>query len=325
MYICEKIKKMINEVRNALLSVLNKNNYGYISPSDFNLIAANAQMELYEEYYSSYNKTINAENQRLSGTDYADIEQPIAETLETFLKTDYLSHLGANYFSVPTITTVGNDSYYILKLLCHTKKIISGSNTEVKSGALVDSSAFFLSNGLSVGDIVVNSSTGATAIVIRIFSDTTIFLSSNIFTEEDQAYSIYSKESKEADKVSVGKITMLNASSLTSPSDLYPSYTLEGQTIKVYPDTISGKGQVEAVYFRYPKTPKWTYITLINGEPSFDQSQPDYQDFELPNEDGYKLVTKMLEYLGISIRELEVSAFGTAQQQHEQPTFSMQQ
>lgn len=44
---------MINEVRNAVLSVLNKNNYGYISPSDFNLYAANAQMELYEEYYSS--------------------------------------------------------------------------------------------------------------------------------------------------------------------------------------------------------------------------------------------------------------------------------
>ena len=80
---------MINEVRNAVLSILNKNNYGYISPSDFNLFAANAQMEIYEEYYSSYNKTINAENARGSGTDYADIESPLAETLETFLVTDF--------------------------------------------------------------------------------------------------------------------------------------------------------------------------------------------------------------------------------------------
>ena len=84
---------MINEVRNAVLSIANKNNYGYISPSDFNLFAANAQMEIYEEYYSSYNKTINAENQRTSGTDYADIESPIAETLETFLVTDFLSNI----------------------------------------------------------------------------------------------------------------------------------------------------------------------------------------------------------------------------------------
>ena len=50
---------MINSVRNTVLSVLNKNNYGYISPSDFNLYAYQAQMELYEEYYSNYNKIIN--------------------------------------------------------------------------------------------------------------------------------------------------------------------------------------------------------------------------------------------------------------------------
>jgi len=69
---------MINSVRNTVLSILNKNNYGYISPSDFNLFAKQAQMEIYEEYYSSYNKTINAENARVSGTEYADIENPIA-------------------------------------------------------------------------------------------------------------------------------------------------------------------------------------------------------------------------------------------------------
>jgi hypothetical protein len=118
---------------------------------------------------------------------------------------------------------------------------------------------------------------------------------------------------------------MLNASSLTSPSEFYPSYTLEGQTVKIYPKTINEKGQIEAVYFRFPKTPKWTYITLVSGEPAFDQSQNDYQDFELPNEDGYKLVTKILEYCGISIREAEITQFGMTQQAHEQPTFSVQQ
>ena len=156
-----------------------------------------------------------------------------------------------------------------------------------------------------------------------------IALSSNIFppgAPSNDGYVIFQAASlTEADKVSLGKITMLNASPLTSPSNQYPSYTYEENKLELYPSTIKYPGQVSSVYFRYPKTPKWTYITLTNGEPSFDQSQPDYQDFELPNEDGYKLVTKMLEYLGVEIRELEVSAFGTAQQQHEQPTFSMQQ
>ena len=319
---------MINEVRNAVLSILNKNNYGYISPSDFNLLAANAQMELYEEYYSSYNKVINAENQRASGTDYADIESPIAETLETFLVTDYLVNLGNNSFSVPTVTTVGNDSYYILKLLCYPTKLASGTTTSVVSNFLVDSTATFLSDGISVGDIVYNTTTGLSAEVssLNTSTNTNLAITANIFTTIGNGYSVLKKSSlREADKVSVGKITMLNASTLTKPSVSYPSYTLEGQSINLYPSTINSRGQVQAVYFRYPKTPKWTYITLVNGEPAFDQSQPDYQDFELPNEDGYKLVTKILEYCGIEIREFEVSQFGTAQQQHEQPTFSMQQ
>lgn len=316
---------MINEVRNAVLSVLNKNNYGYISPSDFNLFAANAQMEIWEEYFSSYNKTINAENQRASGTDYADIESPLSETLETFLQTDYLAHLGSNRYSVPTVVTVGNDMYYLLKLLCHTKKLTSGTSTAAGANTLVDASATFLSDGLSVGDVVVNGNTGAVSTIVLVLSNTTLVLTSNIFTAANQIYNIYSAAVKEADKVSVGKITMLNASSLTTPTEFYPSYTLEGQTIKLYPNTIDAKGKVEAVYFRYPKTPKWTYITLVSGEPAFDQSQPDYQDFELPNEDSYKLVTKILEYCGMSIREMEVTQFGMTQQAHEQPTFSIQQ
>ena len=319
---------MINEVRNAVLSILNKNNYGYISPSDFNLLAANAQMEIYEEYYSSYNKVINAENQRMSGTEYADIESPLAETLETFLVSDYLVNLGGNSFSVPTVTTVGNDSYYILKLLCYPTKLASGTNTSVVASFLVDSTATFLNDGLSVGDVVVNTTTGSSAEIssLTLSTNTTLALTANIFTTTPSNYAVLKASTlKEADKVSVSRITMLNASLLTKPSNLYPSYTLEGQTLKLFPSTINSRGQVQAVYFRYPKTPKWTYVTLVNGEPAFDQSQPDYQDFELPNEDGYKLVTKILEYCGIEIREMEVTQFGMAQQQHEQPTFSMQQ
>ena len=306
---------MINEVRNTVLSVLNKNNYGYISPSDFNLFAENAQMEIFEDYFKNYNKAINAENLRTAGSDYAEIEGPIAETLEGFLVTNYLAHLGFNRYSAPSLTTTGDDDYYILKMLCHTKKLTSGLTTAAGANTLVNSTATFLSDGLTAGDVVVNANTGAVSTIINVVSNTLIALSSNIFTAAGQLYNIYSKAVKEADKVSVGKITMLNASSLTSPTEFYPSYTLEEETIKLFPDTIDAKGKVECVYFRYPKVPKWTYITLVSGEPAFDQSQPDYQDFELPFSDNYMLVMKILQYCGISIRETEVAQFGMVQEQ----------
>jgi hypothetical protein len=316
---------MINSVRNTVLSVINKNNYGYITPADFNLFAKQAQMEIYEEYYSSYNKTVNMENARMSGTDYADIKQPIAETLESFLVTDFLSNIGGNIFSAPTINTVGNSYYYILKILCNLKLITSGSNTSVVVNKLNDSTATFIADGIGTDYIVTNLDTGKVAKVVSVTSATSITLNKDIFLASGNDYKIFSPEVKEADKVSVGKITMLNASNLTQPSEMYLSYTLEGESIKIYPKIVDTLGQVQAVYFRFPKDPKWTYRTFGNGEPVFDQSQPDYQDFELPLEDEYKLVMKILQYSGISIREQEVAAYALGQEQHEQPTFSQQQ
>jgi hypothetical protein len=250
---------MINSVRNTVLSILNKNNYGYISPSDFNLLALQAQMEIFEEYFSSYNKVINAENARMSGVNYADIEKNIAEVMESFLRNDYLVQVtpSTNDYYMPSLTTTGYNEYMISRLTCF--------------------------------DPVTSARLG------------------------------------DAARLNNEKLYLLLDSPLTAPTKKYPSYILQGDTISVYPDTINGVNSLRCAYFRTPFAPKWTYINLLNGEPAFDQTQPDYQDFELPAEDEYKLVTKMLEYCGIVIRESEVSQFGTAQQQHEEPTFSQQQ
>jgi len=249
---------MINSVRNTVLSVLNKNNYGYISPSDFNLYAKQAQMEVFEEYFSQYNKIINMENARMSGTSYADLSKVLAEAIEIFSITSSLSQVspGTNRYYLPSVPTTGYDYYMINKVLCYD------------------------ASGLT-----------------RVFKG-------------------------EAEKVNHSKITMLNNSLLTAPTETYPAYIQEGSIMTVYPSTINLQNEVDAQYFRYPKDPKWTYITLFNGEPSFDQSQLDYQDFEVPIEDEYKLVIKILQYAGVSIREGEVVQFGLGQeQQQQQPNF----
>jgi len=122
----------------------------------------------------------------------------------------------------------------------------------------------------------------------------------------------------EVERVSHNKITLLNNSLLTAPSNTYPAYTTEYDLINIYPETIAKQGQIVSQYIRYPKTPKWTYVTLLNGEPAFDQSQPDYQDFEIPIEDEYKLIQKILQYAGISIRETEVYQFAKVEEREQQ-------
>jgi len=313
---------MINSVRNTVQGVLNKNNYGYISPQDFNLYAKQAQMEIFEEYFTAYNKVINMENARMAGTDYADVEQPLAEVLEYFLRSDFLvpiltpSGFTVNQFSAPSLITVGYDYYMINKLLCYTIKRATGQNTAtVPLNQLIDSGANFVNAGVVYGDVVVNLTTLESATVMAVTA-TALDISDGIFLAIGQDYAVYAASSAtDAEKVSVGKITMLNNSLLTSPSTIFPVYTLNNLgTITTYPNSIAGYGAINATYFRYPLDPKWTYTTLTSGEPVFDQTQIDYQDFELPLEEEYKLAQKILQYCGMTIREVEVVQYALGQE-----------
>ena len=82
---------MINSVRNTVLAIINKNNYGYISPNDFNLFAKQAQLDLFDEYFFNYNEQINEENARMSGTGYANIKLGYEEVIDTFSVTSFLT------------------------------------------------------------------------------------------------------------------------------------------------------------------------------------------------------------------------------------------
>lgn len=308
---------MINSVRNTVLSVLNKNNYGYISPSDFNLFAKQAQLDIFEDYFYQYNYQINKENARSSGTEYADIRKSIEEMIDTFSSTNFLSHSAANKFFSPSEITTGDDYYLLNKVLAYTRLLATGTNTSVAANTLTDSAASFLSAGISAGDIVGNTTTNDVARVVSV-SATVLTLDADIFTATPEGYVVYDDAVvSEAEKATHSKITMLNNSLLTAPSTMFPAYTLEGDKLSLFPVNINTVGAVECQYIRYPKDPKWTYVSLLGGEPSFDQSQPDYQDFELPIEEEPTLVLKILQYAGLSIREIPVVQFGQAKEQQD--------
>tara|TARA_R100000742_G_C4278612_1_gene101669 strand:- start:3288 stop:4013 length:726 start_codon:yes stop_codon:yes gene_type:complete len=106
---------MINSVRNTVLAILNKNNYGYISPSDFNLYAKQAQLDLFEDLFYEYNYQIIKENMRQSGTGYANIAKGIVEVIDLFSTTAVLANPapGTNEYTMPA------DYYLINKVLCY--------------------------------------------------------------------------------------------------------------------------------------------------------------------------------------------------------------
>jgi hypothetical protein len=288
-------------------------------------------MELYEEYFSNYNKLVNLENRRISGDDYANLSKATAEAIELFLVSDFLVPIfypqgsASNEFEIPSNVTTGNFGFMFSRISYYNEIKASGNSSAYNPNQLIDFSANFVAAGVVAGDIVVNSTTFTNA-VVRFITATTLFLSDDIFPNIGDNYLVYSATNiSEAEKVTDGNIQRLNASLLTAPSQMFPAYTLSGNALIPHPTRTAYYGNVRANYFRYPKPPKWTYISLAGGEPVFDQSQPDYQDFELPLEDEYKLAMKILQYCGISIRETQVAQFAMAQEQQDKSALNQQQ
>jgi hypothetical protein len=308
----------INDVRNTVLAIANKNNYGYISPQDFNLYAQQAQMDLFEEYFYSYNSWINKRNQRTAGSGYADIVKGLEEVIDFFSVEVFTTLVAANIHALPM-------GYYLVNKILSLDSIVgstNGSSTALNPTYLNDSLVSFTLAEVSVGDLVLNTDTNAEAVVTEVISAISLNLSAAIFPSTPvNSYQIFSSDtSRMIERVSQNKITYLLSSKLTSPSTMFPAYTLEGDNVTIYPAALSP--YIRAQYIRYPMVPRWTWVTLMGGEPLFNSSAADYQDFELPLSDEPTLIAKICQYVGIEIREQDVYTFGSGLETKENQTES---
>jgi hypothetical protein len=216
---------MIDNVRNTVLSIISKDNRGYITPEEFNLFAKQAQMEIFEGYLYDYNNAVSKQNARMINDGYANVLNKLEETIDIFRpipSTLTYSALSLNY-------ALPSDIFFI-------NSVIYNNTTEV----------------------------------------------------EKAPYNILN----------------LLSSNMTAPTTTYPVYTQGANKIKVYPTTIITNIKLD--YIRTPADPKWTWSVLSGGEPLFNQGATDYKDFELPLVDEPRLVVKILQYAGISIREAEI-------------------
>jgi len=318
---------MINEIRNTVLAVINKNNYGYLSPQDFNLYAQQAQLDIFEDYFYQYNQFINKENVRQSGTGYADIVKGLVEVIDSFSEEVFLTQVNENTFNLPA-------DYYLINKIFYYPTLLASGTTQIGGLAKkLDSTGtpFVVAGGFNIpqfpptNSIVINtdSTTLGQAFVTAVDSTNVLSISDSIFNVAlgGENYSIYDNTNiTEVERVSQNKIFYLTSSTLTAPSNQYPAYVLGGNVITVYPTSIRQAGQIKTQYVRYPKAPNWTYSQLSGGEPLFNQSLSGYQDFELPDSDRNGLIARICQYVGIEIREKDVYQFGTQEDLQETQT-----
>jgi hypothetical protein len=127
------------------------------------------------------------------------------------------------------------------------------------------------------------------------------------------AYSlgVISADGVVVERVEEHQLLKLTSSLDTTPTADYPVYVIKNNTtwtpesqIKIYPTTIASNQIIN--YIRYPRDPKWTYVSLTGGEPLFNSQSSDYQDFELLQDEETNLVLKILQYSGVQISDAQV-------------------
>lgn len=113
---------MIDSVRSTVLSIISKDNRGYITPFEFNLFAKQAQLEIFEGMFYTYSNSVNKQNARLHNNGYTDIPKQIEEAIDTFSAYGILTYNATNSkYKVPEDcymlnTVIYNDTVEVEKV-----------------------------------------------------------------------------------------------------------------------------------------------------------------------------------------------------------------
>lgn len=134
-------------------------------------------------------------------------------------------------------------------------------------------------------------------------TSSTLSHSAGTVTVPDSLYQligVYSTDRmKEFEEVTKTEIPYLLSSSLTSPTSSYPIYYTEGQYIKIYP--LDYNGNIVIDYVVPPSDPIWAYNG--GGANAYTYSEADSNDFEIHQSEEVDLVSKILAYSGVIIKD----------------------
>tara|TARA_R100000951_G_scaffold62325_1_gene52357 strand:+ start:1841 stop:2614 length:774 start_codon:yes stop_codon:yes gene_type:complete len=240
----------IDEIYRLVQTFANKEQRGFITPSDFNLLAKQAELELINKRIEILQEKSQAK--KMSGIMEESLTPEIAEQdLAPFL------------VSTP----------YKAKLV----SVVSGySEAEVS----IDNNTLLIKE-------------------IFILPDENLGINSHIPLE------IVSSEN----------INKILRSSLAKPSIDFPiglmSGSLNGQglKIKIFPDNIES---VIVYGYMHPRiSPNWSYVTVA-GKPVHDPSTSN--QFNLPSRTHGEIVIKILEYLGVNLREVSLINYASTKE-----------
>ena len=313
----------VNTVYTTVLSILNKEQRGYITPDEFNKLATQVQLDIFENYFEDLNQQL-----RVPQTDntYANRQKNVDNLISIFKtigKTTIVYKGAIVNFTVNNFGTLFTPGNYDGAQGSNNSSTFTVNSVDA-TGSITNISLNFPTSGgkgyTSSSTLTLTSPGGGDNAIINIDSTN----AEDYFLPPSDVHRIGSviyNENKELQRVQRDELLHLNLSKYTKPSDTYPVYLYEQSTsgvnglvtgqphIYVYPKTIYTEFNANAMfnvsYIRKPNNVQWGFnVNQTLGNYVYDQSSS--IQFELDSTEQTEVILRTLAYSGVVIKDPQI-------------------
>jgi hypothetical protein len=295
----------VDIVYKTVLLILNKEQRGNLSPDEFNKVATQVQLEIFESYFDSLNQQIRRPD---NDTEYADRVKNIDNNISIFKEYGNATYVaGGSHFTLPTTSGASVAT-----------QTLTGNGTAI-SFPFTSISSSQLSNGVIAVTIGGVSTTAFTISGTNIiFSSIPANLAAIVVTATPRDFyklgTVIYQDSKEVQLSRRNELLYLNLNPLIAPTTTYPVYLLEDNKLYLYPKTITS--DITVSYLRKPADVTWNF-TIPTGQNYYQYNPTNSANFELSPTEQSNIVLKILLYSGVIIRDPSIVNIAAQQVQQE--------
>ena len=295
----------VDIVYKTVLLILNKEQRGNLTPDEFNKVATQVQLEIFESYFDTLNQQLRRPD---NDTEYGDRIKNVDHNISVFKTYGNATYVPTGgYFTLPTTSGLS----VAAQTLTGNGVAISFPFTSITSSQLQTSVIAVTINGVS--------STAFTVSGANIIFDSIPALNDAIIvtaTPEDfyRLGTVIYKDSNEVQLSQRNELLYLNSNPLLAPTKTYPIYLYEDAKLYLYPQTITS--DISVSYLRKPVDVIWNF-TIPPGQNYYQYNATNSINFELSKTEQANIVLKILLYSGVVIRDPSIVNIAAQQVQQE--------
>jgi len=298
----------VDIVYKTVLLILNKEQRGNLSPDEFNKVATQVQLEIFEGYFDSLNQQLRVPD---NNSEYADRIKNINENIATFKTIGPATFVGlvsGSYFNLPASSGLSSASQTITA----DGVSISYPITTITTAQLSSGTITVTINGLATTAFTINGPNISFTSIPPLNANIVIVSTPSDFY---RLGSVIYKDSKEVQLSQRNELLYINSSPLIKPTETYPIYLFENNRLYVYPSTINS--DITVSYVRKPADVVWNFI-IPTGQNYYQFTATGSTNFQLTKNEQSNIILRILLYSGIVIRDPQVINIAAQQVQQEQ-------